>query len=70
MSKVLNLASDEVIDHCANEECNSEIHFGQSVWRVGIELVCSSSCLVKKLGATKVFAGEEEGVKDGTKANQ
>lgn len=60
MSKVLDLVNDDVIDYCANEACGAEIHFGQSVFKVGYELVCSGACLVAKLGAKTVIAGQEE----------
>ncbi|MGG3282763.1 hypothetical protein [Paenibacillus solani] len=59
MSKVLNLAAEEeVIDYCANETCGKEIHFGQLAWKIDFELVCSSNCLLKKLGIVSVTAGE------------
>lgn len=59
MSKDLNLTADEVVDYCANEACDSEIRFGQAVFKVGHELVCSGACLVKRLGAKTVIAGKE-----------
>ncbi|WP_410769614.1 hypothetical protein [Fontibacillus sp. BL9] len=59
MSKVQDLQSTEVIDHCANPECGTEIHFGQACYKIGHELVCSGGCLVKKLGAVTVIAGRE-----------
>ncbi|MCM3041684.1 hypothetical protein M3201_18480 [Paenibacillus motobuensis] len=63
MSKVLDLQSDEVIEICANPECNSEIYFGQPVFKIGHDLVCSGKCLMKQLGAKTVIAGKED--KDG-----
>lgn len=48
---------DEVIDYCANPECEAEIHFGQACYKVGHELVCSGKCLVAKLGAKTAIAG-------------
>ncbi|EHB65233.1 hypothetical protein [Paenibacillus lactis] len=59
MSRVTDLIADEVIDYCANGECGHEIRFGQPVWKIDFELVCSSSCLLKKLGAVTVIAGKE-----------
>lgn len=59
MSKVLDLQSTEVIDHCANEECGSEIYFGQACYQIGHELVCSGGCLIKKLRAKTVIAGRD-----------
>lgn len=59
MSKITDLMADEVIDYCANEECGHEIRFGQPAWKNGFELVCSSSCLLKKLGVVTVIAGRE-----------
>lgn len=59
MSRVTDLIADEVIDYCANEECGHEIRFGQPAWKIDFELVCSSSCLLKKLGAVTVIAGKE-----------
>jgi len=61
MSKVLDLTVDEVIDYCATSECGAAVHFGQPVWKIGRDLFCSSGCLLKGLGATKVTAGEEVG---------
>lgn len=52
--------SKEVIDYCANEECNKEIFFGQPVWKIGHELVCCSSCLLRMAGAKTVIAGRDE----------
>lgn len=49
--------SREVIDYCANEKCGKEIYFGQPVWKIGHDLVCSSECLLKQLGAKTVIAG-------------
>lgn len=59
MSKVLDLKAEDVIDYCANEACGAEIRFGQPVYKVGHELVCSGRCLVTKLGAKTVIAGRE-----------
>ena len=59
MSKVTDLIADEVIDYCANEECGHEIRFGQPAWKIDFELVCSSSCLLKKLGIVTVIAGRD-----------
>ncbi len=59
MSKVTDLMADEVIDYCANEDCGGEIRFGQPAWKIDFELVCSSSCLLKKLGVVTVIAGKE-----------
>lgn len=50
---------DEVIDYCANPECNSEIYFGQPVFKIGHDLVRSGKCLIKMLGAKTVIAGRE-----------
>lgn len=50
----------KIIDYCANEACGTEIHFGQPVYKVGHELVCSGRCLVAKLGAKTVIAGREK----------
>ncbi|MBA9086981.1 hypothetical protein FHR92_003461 [Fontibacillus solani] len=52
--------TNEVLNYCANESCNAPIHFGQAVFKVGHELVCSGKCLVAKLGAKTVTAGKEE----------
>lgn len=58
MSKVLDLQSDEVIEICANPDCNAEIYFGQPVFKIGHDLVCSGKCLMKQLGAKTVIAGQ------------
>lgn len=55
----MDLSAEDVIDYCANEDCGAEIHFGQPVFRIGSDLVCSSACLAKRLGAVKVTAGKE-----------
>lgn len=55
----VNPDSTEVIDICANPECNSEIYFGQPVFKIGHDLVCSGKCLMKMLGAKTVIAGKE-----------
>lgn len=60
MSKVLDLECQEVVDCCANEACGNEIYFGQPVWKIGHDLVCSSECLLKQLGAKTVIAGKEK----------
>lgn len=60
MSKeVIDLDSNEVIDICADPDCNSEIYFGQPVWKRGHDLICSSDCLLRVLGAKTVIAGRE-----------
>ncbi|WP_068779630.1 hypothetical protein [Paenibacillus sp. GM2] len=59
MSKVLDLQSVEAIEICANPECNSEIYFGQPVFKIGHDLVCSGKCLMKMLGAKTVIAGRD-----------
>ncbi|WP_411553303.1 hypothetical protein [Paenibacillus lautus] len=48
----------EVIDYCANEKCGKEIYIGDPVSKIGHELVCSGKCLVEKVGAVTVIAGE------------
>lgn len=60
MSKVLDLQSEEVIEICANPECNSEIYFGQPVFKIGHDLICGATCLMKQLGAKTVIAGRED----------
>lgn len=52
--------SKEVIDYCANEECNKEIFFGQPVWKIGYDLVCSTNCLLRQMGAKTVIAGRDD----------
>ncbi|MGM1047633.1 MAG: hypothetical protein ACQEXX_15985 [Bacillota bacterium] len=59
MSKVLDLNQNEVIDYCANPECEAEIFIHQPVWKIGHELVCSPECLLKKVGAVTIIAGRE-----------
>ncbi|MEK3735482.1 hypothetical protein MKX64_24000 [Paenibacillus sp. FSL M8-0334] len=59
MSKDAELVANEVFDYCANEECGHEIRFGQPAWKIDFELVCSSNCLLKKLGVVTVIAGKE-----------
>lgn len=51
---------NEVIDICADPECNKEIFFGQPVWKKGHDLICSTACLLRVLGAKTVIAGREE----------
>ncbi|GAA0382407.1 hypothetical protein [Paenibacillus motobuensis] len=58
MTKQPNHISTEVIDYCANPECNSEIFFGQPVFKIGHDLVCGATCLMKMLGAKTVIAGQ------------
>lgn len=55
----MNEEPTEVIEICANEECNAEIYYGQPAFKIGHDLVCSGECLVKKLGARTVIAGRE-----------
>ncbi|WP_110933287.1 hypothetical protein [Paenibacillus bouchesdurhonensis] len=57
MSKDLE---NEVIDICADPDCNAEIYFGQPVWKKGHDLICSTPCLLRQLGAKTVIAGREE----------
>jgi hypothetical protein len=64
----LDTGSSDVIDYCANEECGAEIHIGQSVLKIGHDLVCSGACLIKKLGAVTVIAGKGVNPKDGRTA--
>ncbi|MNJ64444.1 hypothetical protein D3C77_603930 [compost metagenome] len=59
MSRVTDLDSQEVVDYCANEACGNEIYFGQSVWKIGRDLVCSSECLLAQLKAKPVVAGKD-----------
>ncbi|MNW64422.1 hypothetical protein D3C74_427040 [compost metagenome] len=60
MSKVLDLQSNVVIEICANPECNAEIYFGQPVFKIGHDLVCGATCLMKVFGAKTVIAGRED----------
>lgn len=60
MNKFLEHVIPEVIDYCANDECGAEIHIGQPVLKIGNELVCSGSCLMKKMGAVTIIAGRED----------
>lgn len=60
MTKQPNPDSTEVIEICANPDCNSEIYFGQPVFKMGHDLVCSGKCLMHMLGATTVIAGKED----------
>lgn len=52
--------TDEVIEICANPDCNAEIYFGQPAFKIGRDLVCSGKCLMHMLGAKTVIAGKEE----------
>ncbi|MGF7049119.1 hypothetical protein J2T13_003627 [Paenibacillus sp. DS2015] len=61
MSKVLDLATDEVIDYCTNTECGTEIILGQTAWMYGHEMCCSSKCLLTRLGVVAVTAGRDSG---------
>ncbi|OPA76975.1 hypothetical protein BVG16_15830 [Paenibacillus selenitireducens] len=61
----MDTGSSDVIDYCANEECGAEIYVGQPVLKIGHELVCTGACLLKKLGAVTVIAGEGVNQKDG-----
>lgn len=60
MTKQLSRDFTEVIEICANPECNSEIYFGQPVFKIGHDLVCGATCLMKMLGARTVIAGKED----------
>ncbi|EPY06656.1 hypothetical protein PAALTS15_13667 [Paenibacillus alvei TS-15] len=58
MSKVTDQVSREVIDYCPSP-CNSEIVFGQRVWKVGHVLCCSVPCMIQQAKVKSVIAGTE-----------
>lgn len=56
MSKVTNPL--EVIDYCP--VCEAELLFGQLVLRYGNDLLCSTTCFIKHIGAVVISAGDRE----------
>lgn len=50
----------EVIDYCANPECQGEIMFGQRVVRFGKDLYCGNICLCQGIGAVVIEADDLE----------
>jgi hypothetical protein len=65
MSKVTDQVSREVIDYCP--PCNSEIVFGQRVWKVGHALCCSVPCMIQQAKVKSVIAGKEERINADTR---
>ncbi|GED33994.1 hypothetical protein P9G84_22535 [Brevibacillus centrosporus] len=47
----------QIVDHC--EECGGELIQGQSVWKVGENLLCTRACMLNYVGAVTITAGEE-----------
>ncbi|WP_410512078.1 hypothetical protein PaeBR_18840 [Paenibacillus sp. BR2-3] len=56
MSKVTNPL--EVIDYCP--VCGAELLFGQLVLKHGVDLLCSTACFIKHIGAVVITAGDHE----------
>ncbi|MBT2288002.1 hypothetical protein J7E73_02425 [Paenibacillus albidus] len=48
----------EVIDFCANPNCQGEIFFGQRVMRHGKDLYCGNNCLAEGIGAVVIKADD------------
>ncbi|KGP80109.1 hypothetical protein P364_0122190 [Paenibacillus sp. MAEPY2] len=60
MSKMPSLVPLEVMDFCANPECESEIVEGQIAVHHGKDLYCKLSCMAKSIGAVTITAGDQE----------
>lgn len=48
----------EVIDYCANPQCQAEIMFNQRVVKYGKDLYCGNSCLCDGIGAVVIKADD------------
>jgi len=53
------LKDSEVVDICANPECEWPIYKGEKVWRRGKELYCHLKCLVEVMTKEKPTDGNQ-----------